>query len=61
MGFLAIMIDLSCNRVRQKRVKEKHKFTDKTNWDAINTQEHCQFPFCATFPAVTDVCLHLFE
>lgn len=40
-------------------MKEKWKFADKTNWDAGRTQEHCQFPFCAAFPADTDICLHL--
>lgn len=42
-------------------MKEKHKFADKTIWDAVKTQEHCQFPYCATFPADTNIFLHLFE
>lgn len=42
-------------------MKEKHKLPYKTNGDAIKTQEHCQFPFCATFPVDTNMCLHLFE
>lgn len=42
-------------------MKEKRSFADKTSWDAVKTKEQCQFPFCATFSADTDICLHLYE